>query len=83
MFENFSVLSLPFPVVLRTQLLLHVVAKECLADIAVEQGDAEEIESLMRIGVERIIYYLPADGRDPALRRLEELTELTREYATV
>ena len=46
MFENFSVLSLPFPVVLRTQLLLHVVAKECLADIAVEQGDAEEIESL-------------------------------------
>ena len=43
---------------------------------------AGEIERLAAAGVERCIYYVPADGRDAALRRLEELTELTRAYVS-
>ena len=43
-------------------------------------GGAAEIERLREHGLDRIIYYLPADGRDAALRRLEELTELTVPY---
>jgi probable F420-dependent oxidoreductase len=43
-------------------------------------GGREEIERMAAAGIERCIYYLPADGRDPALRRLEELTELTEPY---
>jgi hypothetical protein len=27
-----------------------------------------------------MLWYVPASGRDPALRRLEEITELTRPY---
>lgn len=45
-----------------------------------ERGGAAEIERFREAGVERVIYYLPADGRDPALRKLEERTELTRPF---
>lgn len=41
-------------------------------------ADPEEIESFRRAGVERVIYYVPADGRDAALRRLDQLTERVR-----
>jgi probable F420-dependent oxidoreductase len=44
------------------------------------QGDAAEIERCRDAGVDRLIYYVPPDGRDEALRRLEELTELTAPY---
>jgi probable F420-dependent oxidoreductase len=43
-------------------------------------GDAAEIERYREAGLERVIWYLPADGRDPALRRLEELAELIRPH---
>src|SRR5437588_1942654 len=35
------------------------------------RGGAEEIERFAAAGVERIIYYVPSDGRDAALGRLE------------
>jgi probable F420-dependent oxidoreductase len=44
------------------------------------QGDAAEIERCRDAGVDRLIYYVPPDGRDAALRRLEELTALTAPY---
>jgi len=44
------------------------------------RGGAAEIERYRDAGVERVIWYLPADGRDAALGRLEELTELTRPF---
>jgi probable F420-dependent oxidoreductase len=40
----------------------------------------EEIERLAKAGVERLIYYVPPDGRDAALRKLEELAETIRPY---
>jgi probable F420-dependent oxidoreductase len=41
---------------------------------------AEEIERLAKAGIDRCIYYVPPDGRDPALRKLEELGEMIRPY---
>ena len=41
---------------------------------------ADEIERLAKAGVERCIYYVPADGRDAALRKLEELEKRARPY---
>jgi alkanesulfonate monooxygenase SsuD/methylene tetrahydromethanopterin reductase-like flavin-dependent oxidoreductase (luciferase family) len=44
-------------------------------------GDgAAEIESLRDAGIDRLIWYVPADGRDAALRRLEEVAGLIRPY---
>jgi probable F420-dependent oxidoreductase len=36
-------------------------------------GDRAEVESLAGAGVDRIIWYVPPDGRDAALKRLDEL----------
>jgi probable F420-dependent oxidoreductase len=47
---------------------------------AYPKADPAEIERLQSAGVERCIYYLPADGRDAALGKLTELEELTRPY---
>jgi probable F420-dependent oxidoreductase len=41
---------------------------------------AEEIERVAKAGVDRCIYYVPADGRDAALQKLEELTSMVRPY---
>jgi probable F420-dependent oxidoreductase len=43
-------------------------------------GGAAEIERIRDAGVDRVIYYLPPDGRDAALRHLEQVTELTAPY---
>jgi probable F420-dependent oxidoreductase len=40
-----------------------------------------EIERAAEAGVERCIYYVPADGRDQALARLDELADLIRPFA--
>jgi probable F420-dependent oxidoreductase len=40
-----------------------------------------EIERAAEAGAERCIYYVPADGRDQALARLEVLSELIRPFA--
>jgi len=45
------------------------------------RGGAAEIERYRDHGIARVIWYLPADGRDAALRRLEELAELIRPYS--
>jgi alkanesulfonate monooxygenase SsuD/methylene tetrahydromethanopterin reductase-like flavin-dependent oxidoreductase (luciferase family) len=39
-----------------------------------------EIERLAEAGVERCIYYVPPDGRDQALAKLEELARMIRPY---
>jgi alkanesulfonate monooxygenase SsuD/methylene tetrahydromethanopterin reductase-like flavin-dependent oxidoreductase (luciferase family) len=44
------------------------------------RGGAEEIERFAAGGVSRVIYYVPSDSRDAALRRLDQLTELTAPY---
>ncbi|HEY3193708.1 MAG TPA: LLM class F420-dependent oxidoreductase [Candidatus Dormibacteraeota bacterium] len=41
---------------------------------------AADLEQYAGAGIERCIYYLPPDGRDQALRRLDELAELIRPY---
>jgi probable F420-dependent oxidoreductase len=41
---------------------------------------AEEIERVARAGVARCIYYVPPDGRDAALRKLEELGTVIGPY---
>jgi hypothetical protein len=41
---------------------------------------ASEIERLAHAGVERCIYYVPPDGRDQALAKLEELGQMIRPY---
>jgi probable F420-dependent oxidoreductase len=43
---------------------------------------ASEIERLAGAGVERCIYWVPADGRDQALAKLEELGRMIRPYLT-
>jgi len=41
---------------------------------------ASEIERMAGAGVERCIYYVPPDGRDQALAKLEELGRMIRPY---
>jgi alkanesulfonate monooxygenase SsuD/methylene tetrahydromethanopterin reductase-like flavin-dependent oxidoreductase (luciferase family) len=41
------------------------------------QPNRQDIERLSEAPVERIMFYLPSDGRDAALRELEKLTGLT------
>ena len=42
--------------------------------------DPAEIERLQVVGVERCIYYVPSDGRDAALAKLDQLAEMARPY---
>jgi probable F420-dependent oxidoreductase len=44
------------------------------------KAEASEIERLAGAGVDRCIWYVPAEGRDQALSRLEELGKLIRPY---
>lgn len=43
---------------------------------------ASEIERVANAGVERCIYYVPPDGRDSALSKLEELSRMIEPYLT-
>jgi probable F420-dependent oxidoreductase len=45
------------------------------------KADPEAIEQAMNAGVDRCIWYVPPDGRDQALARLEELATLIRPFA--
>jgi probable F420-dependent oxidoreductase len=44
------------------------------------RASAEDIERFAQAGVERCIYYVPPDGRDAALAKLDELERLVRPY---
>jgi probable F420-dependent oxidoreductase len=44
------------------------------------KANAEDIERYAQAGVVRCIYWLPPDGRDAALRKLEELAGLVEPY---
>jgi probable F420-dependent oxidoreductase len=44
------------------------------------KAEASEIERLAKAGVERCIWYVPPDGRDHALSKLEELGKMIRPY---
>ncbi len=44
------------------------------------KASAEEIERLARAGVERLIWYVPPDGRDAALKKLDDLGKMIRPY---
>jgi probable F420-dependent oxidoreductase len=46
------------------------------------KATASEIERLASAGVERCIWYVPPDGRDQALSKLEELGKMIRPYLT-
>ena len=41
---------------------------------------AQDIEEMQRAGIDRCIFYLPPEGRDPALAKLDQLEKLTRPY---
>jgi len=43
---------------------------------------AVAIEEAAEAGVERCIWYVPPDGRDQALAKLEELAELIRPFTS-
>ena len=47
---------------------------------AYPKPSSAEIEHLAGAGIDRCIYYLPPDGRDAALAKLEQLAELIRPY---
>ena len=47
------------------------------------QPNRQDIERLSEAPVERIMFYLPSDGRDAALRELEKLTGLTEPFRSV
>jgi probable F420-dependent oxidoreductase len=44
------------------------------------KASAEEIERCAKAGIERLIWYVPPDGRDSALKKLEELGAMIRPY---
>jgi probable F420-dependent oxidoreductase len=46
------------------------------------RATAEDIERFAQAGVERCIFYVPPDGRDAALAKLEELERLVRPYVS-
>ena len=43
-------------------------------------AEPAELERLIRVGVERCVFNLPADGRDAALARIDELTRVVEPY---
>jgi probable F420-dependent oxidoreductase len=44
------------------------------------QGGAADIERYAQAGVDRVLCYVPAEGRDAALKALDDVTELVRPY---
>ena len=63
---------------------LRVLAKEAgRGEIPVTvypKATVQDIDEMQRAGIDRCIWYLPPDGRDQALKRLDELDKLTRPH---
>ncbi|HEY4027837.1 MAG TPA: LLM class F420-dependent oxidoreductase [Candidatus Dormibacteraeota bacterium] len=51
-----------------------------VSSYGVPSAGAAEIERYRDAGLERVIYYIPASGRDAALRSLEQVADLIRPY---
>jgi probable F420-dependent oxidoreductase len=62
------------------QRLAREAGRESIPVTYYPKASAEEIERLARAGIDRCIYYVPPDGRDPALRKLEDLGAMIRPY---
>jgi probable F420-dependent oxidoreductase len=62
------------------QRLAKSAGRDPIPVTAYPRPSAEDIERYAQAGIERCIYWLPPDGRDAALSKLEELAELVRPY---
>jgi probable F420-dependent oxidoreductase len=62
------------------QRLAKAAGRDPIPVTAYPRPSAEDIERYAQAGIERCIYWLPADGRDAALSKLEELATLVRPY---
>jgi probable F420-dependent oxidoreductase len=62
------------------QRLAKAAGRDPIPVTAYPRPSAEDIERYAQAGIERCIYWLPADGRDAALSKLEELASLVRPY---
>jgi probable F420-dependent oxidoreductase len=64
------------------QRLAKAAGRDPIPVTAYPRPSAEDIERYAEAGVERCIYWLPPDGRDAALSKLDELAHLVRPYLT-
>jgi probable F420-dependent oxidoreductase len=62
------------------QELARAAGREPLPVTVYPKAEAEAIEQAAEAGVERCIWYVPPDGRDQALARLEELAQLISSF---
>jgi len=62
------------------QELARAAGREPIPVTVYPKATPEEIEKYSAAGVERCIWYVPPDGRDQALAKLEELAQLIRPY---
>ena len=62
------------------QRLAKAAGRDPIPVTAYPRPSAEDIERYAQAGIERCIYWLPPDGRDAALSKLEELASLVRPY---
>jgi probable F420-dependent oxidoreductase len=62
------------------QRLAKAAGRDSIPVTAYPRPSAEDIERYAQAGIERCIYWLPPDGRDAALSKLEELASLVSPY---
>jgi probable F420-dependent oxidoreductase len=62
------------------QEMAHAAGRAAIPVTYYPKPTASEIERLTKAGVERCIYYVPPDGRDQALSKLEELGRMIQPY---
>jgi probable F420-dependent oxidoreductase len=63
------------------QELARAAGREAIPVTTYPKAEPAAIEQAAEAGVERCIWYVPPDGRDQALARLEELASMIRPYA--
>jgi probable F420-dependent oxidoreductase len=60
--------------------LAQAAGREPIPVTVYPSPDPREIEKMDRLGVDRCIFWIPSDGRDAALRKVEETTALIEPY---